>query len=66
MVACRVTSYAEEIVHIIDETGEVHQKYNKIQGRVCHHILFKKNYIITCMKKVYLREKHLKIIILLS
>ena len=41
MVVCRVKSYAEEFVPIIDEKGEVNQKYKK-QGRVCHHILFKK------------------------
>jgi hypothetical protein len=41
MVVCRVKSYAEEFVPIIDEKGEVHHKYKK-QGRVCHHILFKK------------------------
>ena len=45
-------SYAEEFAPITDEKGEVHQKYKK-QDRGCHHILFKENCIIKCMKKVY-------------
>ena len=34
MVVCRVKSYAEEFVPIIDEKGEVNQKYKKREGCV--------------------------------
>ena len=62
MVVFRVKSYAEECVPITDEKGEVHQKYLEKLETEYHHILLKENYIITCMKKVYLRKKYLKII----
>ena len=39
MVVCRVKSYAEELVGVIDEKGDVNQEY-KTQGMVFHHILF--------------------------
>ena len=62
MVVCRVKSYAEEFVPIIDEKGEIHKKYNR---EWCAITYYSKELHYNIYEESLFKEKVFEIVIML-